>query len=139
MIKSPVFLCLAFALLWVSGVLFGMGLEKRLFDRKNRNIHTDNADDCAPHPLPVTQVEAGDSTKGASKWRLNIEPKADKNNVAVGIVFRRRHVGSTIPVEELIANDGDDAQSIAPNVEGNRTPERVARREPTSAAGWWSG
>ena len=114
-IESPVLLCLAFALLWVSGVLFGMGLEKRLLERKNRNIYTDHADDCAPHPLPVTQIEADDSTKGASKWRLHIEPKTDKNNVAVGIVFRRRHVSSTIPLKELIANDGDDAQSITPN------------------------
>ena len=115
-IESPVLLCLAFALLWVSGVLSGMGLEKRLLERKNRNIHTDHGDDCAPHPLPVTQVEADESTKGASKWRLHIEPKTDKNNAAVGVVFRRRHVSSTIPLEELIANDGDDAQPITPNV-----------------------
>lgn len=116
-IESPVLLCLAFALLWVSGVLFGMGLEKRLLECKNRNIHTDDADDCAPHPLPVTQVEAGDRTDGASKGRLNIEPSADKHDGAVGVVLKRRHIGSAIPVGDFVANGGEDAQSITPNAE----------------------
>ncbi len=94
-----------------------MGLERRLFQRKDRNIQTDKADDRAPHPLPVTKVEAGDRTKGAGKWRLYVEPEANKNDVAIGIVFWRRHVGSTIPTEELVSKVGDDAQSITPNVE----------------------
>jgi hypothetical protein len=30
--------CLAWVLAWISGVLFGMGLERKLFERKNSMI-----------------------------------------------------------------------------------------------------
>ena len=40
---------IALALAWLSGALFGMGFERRLLERKNRNIQTKNSNDCAPH------------------------------------------------------------------------------------------
>jgi len=54
--------CLAWALAWISGVIFGMGLERKLFERKNCNIQTEKSNDCAPEPLPMTKIETNNGT-----------------------------------------------------------------------------
>lgn len=106
----------AFALLWVSGVFFGMGLERRLFERKNRNVQTSNTEDGAPYPLPVPKIEGNNSAHETGEARLDIYTAADEHNMAVGVVVGRRDIRAAVPNSELMADSRDDSHSEIPNV-----------------------
>jgi hypothetical protein len=101
---------------WVSGVFFDMGLERKLFERKNRSPETKDRNDGAPHPLPMLEIELGDSAEKPSESRLDIEARANEHQVAIGVIFRRRDVGSTIPSGDPNFDISEKAQSIAPIV-----------------------
>ena len=52
----------ALALAWVSGVFFGLGLERKLLfvRRQHSQVHRPDSDSCSPQPLPVIHVEAAE-------------------------------------------------------------------------------
>ena len=49
-------------LFFTSGVLFGMGVARKLFQRENRNIQPNNSNDSAIKPLPVTKIKPDDGS-----------------------------------------------------------------------------
>ena len=104
---------MALLMLWNRASMFLLKEKISVLENKI-GIKGKNGNSETKQPFPLCGDEATDGPENSCESRLHIEPKTDKNNMAVGVVLRRRHVSSTIPLEELIANDGDDAQPITP-------------------------
>lgn len=52
-------LIIAFVLIWISGLLAGLGFKRKSLERKIRENQTGQADGKAKNELPMTQVEVG--------------------------------------------------------------------------------
>lgn len=89
-----------------------MGLERRLFERKNRNIQTNDSDDCAQRPLPMAEIEGPDSPNNFREQGLLVVPSGNDEDRTVGVVLGRWNVLSPVP----ISDGGNDAHSSTPNV-----------------------
>jgi len=105
---------------WVSGMLFGMGLERRLLERKSRKIQTKKRNDCAPHPLPIPNVEAPGNPEKFGKPGLLVIAKGKDDEGTIGVVLGRRDVLPSVPVGEALR----DARS------GHIEPPNRDRRKP---------
>ncbi len=52
-------LIIAFVLVWISGLLAGLGFARKSLESKIRENQPGQADGKAPNELPMTQVEVG--------------------------------------------------------------------------------
>jgi hypothetical protein len=93
----------------------GWGLERRLFERKNRNAQTKDGNRRTPYPLPVPEIEAAESGEKSSERRLYIEAGANENDGTVRVVFGRRNVDSPIPGENSQYKCAEESQVVPPN------------------------
>lgn len=102
---------LLIALAWLCGVFFGMGLERKLSQRKRQPGKRDQG---RPYPLPVEQVEADQRTNQPSNGRLYVVPAGDDNDTLI-IIRAKRDVLASIPLGEFLCNAGKELQAGSPN------------------------
>ena len=137
--KTELF-CLALVAAWMSGVFFGLGLERRLFERKNRKIQTDKSNDSAPHPLPMQNVEGPGNPDKLGKPRLLVIARGNDDKGTAGVIFGRRDVLPSVPIGEALS-DARPEHIETPNVEvrgaarGGMTGEEPLDRRPSRLAG----
>ena len=112
--KTTLFI-VANSLWWLCGVFFGMGLQKALFQRKNRDINGNDGKYGGNYPLPVTNIEAPSDTEQFGEKRLLVVT-GQENDGTIGVVIKRRDIDSSIPTGEIVSDARKNAQSITPNV-----------------------
>ena len=119
---------MALLMLWNRASIFLLKEKISVLENKI-GIKGKNGNSETKQPFPLCGDEATDGPENSCESRLHIEPGADKHDGTVGVVLKRRHIGSAIPVGDFVANGGGDAQSITPNVRAKRatTAGRQAR------------
>lgn len=102
---------LLIALAWLCGVFFGMGLERKLSQRKRQPGKRDQG---RPYPLPVEQVEADQRTNRPGKGRLYVVPTIENGDTFV-IVRANRDVLASEPLGDFLCRAGKELQAGSPD------------------------
>ncbi len=104
---------IAYALWWLCGVFFGMGVEEKLLAPRRRKVHRSDRNSCCPKPLPLGDIKLDHGADDPSQQRTLVVPK-NKNKITVGIVVGR-NVPALIPRRDCLSEARGDSHPTTPN------------------------